>query len=280
MWNRNCAPALAVLAGLMSGCAAPDAVSKFCASAVTTLKSGDAVFDDMKQSCIRETESRKPFGKFIAGETTPPDCAEIGKQAEGLEAATRVLAAYYSALNDLAAFGMAKPAADAAGLASRAAAMSGMKAEPQKAIKSVAGLLVSMTTSGYQRRRLQQDVVRVNGDIQAVLAGLDEMVRVAYLNLLADEQEKLAARYQEFLLDHNSPEAMLVLDARWQSDGAQYASRRSAALAFATALETLAKGNQALADHSHKLDAKELPGLLSPYAAQLDDAALAVRKVF
>jgi len=293
---KTCARSLAALAivftlACLPSCNTPDSVAAFCSSAVATLKSGDAVFDDMKASCIREAQTRERFDTFSLSDATPAVCEDIGKQAEGLKAVSRILADYFSALNDLAAFGKAKAAdesdegngkaASDTGEAAKASASAKLTGARQKALESVAGFLAKVVSSGYQQKHLADDIVKVHGDVKAVLDGLGEAAGAIYLDQLQDEEEKTVTRYKAFLLEHpDDAAAILALDTRWQADRATFAAKRKAALSFKAALETVARGDDALAAHARGPAARDLAALLSPYAAQLQSLVPAIQKAF
>jgi hypothetical protein len=121
----------------------------------------------------------------------------------------------------------------------------------------------------------------VHEDIKDALDGLGEAVGVAYLHQLQEEETKTATRYHEFLLQHQgAAEVILTLDSRWQSDRANFAAKQKAALSYQSALDTMAKANEDLAAHARGLKTKDLSGLLSPYAAQLESLAPAIQKAF
>jgi hypothetical protein len=256
-------------------------MAKFASSAVTTLGSGDAFFDDMKASCVREAQTREPFGAFAVSEPSLAACDDIGKEAEGLKAASKLLSGYFTALNDLASFGNTKAGDGAKDLAAKASAQAKLSSAPQKALASVADFLAGLATSAYQQKKLADGVVRVHSDIKAALDGLGEAVGVAYLQQLQDEEKKTASRYQEFLLAHQgAADAILALDSRWESDRASFAAKQKAAQNYQAALDTLSRGNEDLAAHARNLRAQDLAGLLSPYAAQLESVAPAIQKAF
>jgi len=71
---------LLVLAALLLSCNTPDSVAKFCASGVAALETGDAIFDDMKGSCLREVQSREPLGSFTVAAPASTACDDIGKK--------------------------------------------------------------------------------------------------------------------------------------------------------------------------------------------------------
>src|ERR1022692_4225369 len=97
----------------LTGCTTPDTISKFCSSAAATMTSAKPVFNDMKQSCLREVQSRESFATFKLPIQQDKDCDDIGKQADGAVAAVQVLAEYFTAINSLASFGTTKIGGDA-----------------------------------------------------------------------------------------------------------------------------------------------------------------------
>lgn len=269
-----------VLTALFS-CDTPGSIAKFASSAVTMLGAGDSFFDDMKTSCVRELQTRESFGTFAVSDPDSAACDAIGKQADGLRAASKLLSSYFTALNDLASFGSTKAGDGAKDLAAKAAGDAKLSASVQGAMGSVASFLVGVATSGYQQKKLAGAVVNVHGDVKAVLDGLGEAVGVVYLQELREEEKKTASRYQEFLLEHQgTADAALALDSRWQSDRATFSVKAKAAQSYQSALRTLAKGNEDLATHAHDLKAKELPGLLGPYATQLETVVPTIQKAF
>jgi hypothetical protein len=269
-----------ILCSLLS-CNSSESIAKFCASAVVTLKIGDALFDDMKASCIREAQTRADFGTFPVSDPDLPACNNIGSRTVGLKAASKLLSNYFTALNDLASFGTSKAGDDAKELLTKASTQAKLSAGPQNALVSIAGLLTRLATAGYQQKRLADDIVKVHEDMKVALDGLGEAAGVAYLQQLQDEEKKTATRYEEFLKQHNgAADVILALDSRWQSDYASFAAKQKAAQNYQAALDTVAKGNEDLAAHARGLKAKALPGLLSPYTAQLESLVPAIQKAF
>jgi hypothetical protein len=282
--TRTTSAALAIIPLLawLPSCNTPDSVARFCSSAVVTLRSGDSLFDDMKASCIRETQTREALGTFaVANGPTPAPCEDIGRQADGLKAASGLLSSYFTALNDLASFGATKTGDTAKDLLTKVSTQAKLSPARRDALGSIVGVLTRVGTAGYRQKQLANDIVKVHEDVKTALDGLGEAVGVVYLHELQQEETKTATRYKEFLAEHpGAPDAMLILDSRWQTDSASFAAKEKAALCFKAALDTLAKGNQDLAAHARKLKAKELAGLLSPYAAQLESLAPTIQKAF
>jgi hypothetical protein len=272
--------ALIAVSLALAGCTTPDAVAKFCASAITTLTSAQPVFADMKQSCLREVNSRTDFGTFTPPLEDDANCTAIGKQADGAEAAATVLADYFGAINALASFGTAKAGTDAQSLVTKTSAAVGAGSAAQTALGSIAQFLTTAATSGYQSRALEKDLPQVSKNIAAVTAALITVVQDDYVGRqLKSEEQKLTIRYKDFARN-KSPEALLMLDTRWQAEEQAIAAKRQSARCLVTALEALSKCFVDLAAKSRSLKGKEVPGLLAPYIAQIQALIPQVQKAF
>jgi hypothetical protein len=269
-----------VLVLSLMSCTTPDAVSKFCGSAATTLTAATPVFEDMKQSCQREVNSREEFGTFKPPAEGDPNCAAIGTQADGAKAAARILSDYFSAINSLASFGTAKVGTDAQNLVTKTAAAVGEKSPAQTALGSIAQFLASAATSGYQQKQLEKDLTQVSANISSVVNALVAIIQKDYVGrLLSSEEQKLAVRYREFA-QGKSPEVKLLLDDRWNADEQALVAKRSSAQSLVAALQALSKGFADLAANAHHLKAKEVPGLLGPYVTQLQALIPQIQKAF
>jgi hypothetical protein len=272
---------IAVLALSLLSCTTPAEVSKFCGSAATTLTSAEPVFDDMKQSCLREVDSRNAFATFKPPVQSDPGCTMIGDQVAGAEAAAKILSDYFSAINALASFGTpptgtAPAATNSQNLLSQTPAAVGAGSTAQTALTSISQFLIS----GYQQKQLDKDLTKVSSNISAVVSALIAIVRDIYIGLqLASEEQKLSDRYQKFAKDQ-SPEVKLLLDDRWNADEQALLAKRASARSLITALEALSKGFADLAANGHQLKSKKVPGLLEPYVTQLQTLNPQIQKAF
>jgi hypothetical protein len=277
--------ATASLSLLLAGCATPGAVSAFSSSAVTTLMSATAVFGDMQASCEREIRSRSEIGsfKFLTRDNAPDSfaaCDDIGKQAGGASAAAQILADYFNAINGVASFGTAKVATDAQNLSANTAAALGAGTPAQTAIGSIVSLLTSAATSGYQTKKLEEDLNKAAGAVANVVNALVPIVQNNYEGgLLKSEEQKLADQYREFAAG-KTPEFKLTLIQNWRAEEQAIESRRASAQSLVSALRAVSKGLADLAANSRKLTAKELPGVLAPYVAQLQTLIPQIQKGF
>jgi hypothetical protein len=264
---------------MMSGCDNPEAVAKLSSSAGATLKSGNAIFDDMKTSCLRALNTQTDLGALELDTPVNTKCDNIGQSADGLKAASELLADYFSALYDLASFGASKLGDQASSLASKATGSTDLKPETKAALGPIASFLTNAAVSGRRAKDLQHAISAASTDVRSVLGGLSKAVANSYMEELDDEEKKTFNQYRRFEADHKSPEVLLMIEARWRDDRTTIGSKRNAARSYCAALDSLAKANDQLAGVA-KLKAKELPSLLSPYLIQMDSLLPAVRKAF
>ncbi|MGI4829724.1 MAG: hypothetical protein ACRYFU_16240 [Janthinobacterium lividum] len=265
---------------ISSGCNTPDAVSKFCGSANTTLAAAIPVFKDLPASCLREVNLQKGIGAFEAVQTDP-SCDLIAKQAEGAVAATKILSDYFSALNSLATFGTAKVGSDASSLLSKTEAAVGAGSAAQTALGSMAGFLATAATGAYQQRALNKDLTVVSKNIGDVVDALVTIVQNNYIDqALTAENQKLGTRYKEFALTSTSAEVLLNLDDRWHVDERSVDAKRASAETLISALQAIKNGTADLAANAHSVKAKELPGLLNPYITQIQMLIPQIQKGF
>lgn len=277
--------AAAIAGGLtlsLAGCATPDAVARFSSAAVATLTSATPVFEDMKQSCLREVNSRQKLGTFRLPSEDSAGCNELGAQAEGAKAAALVVAEYFGAINSLASFGTAKAGGDAGDLVTRTSAAVGAGSPAQTALGSLAKVLVSAATAGYQTKSLEKDLTKVSGNVPPVVDALVKIIRDDYVGrVLAEEEKKLATRYRELAqVPGATAEVLLLLDDRWRADEKALQAKRASAQSLTVALESMSKGFSALAASSHQLNAKEVPGLLGPYVTQIQTLIPQIQSAF
>lgn len=274
-------PAAVLVLGA-TGCNTPETIGAFCTSAVTTISSTTNVFGDLGPSCLREVnDNTSVLGSFKPPVTSDQGCTAVANEADASIAAAKLLSEYFGALNSLATVGVSTASTDAGALATKAAAIPGSTANQQNAISSMAQDLSSGIMSAYQYRKLAEDLPRARKNVDDIVGALVSVIQKNYLDqLLNSEEGKLANPYKEFLSEHNSPEAISLLDQRWRSDEEALQTRRASAQSAITALQTLQKGFDQLADYASKVQAKEIPGLLAPYVSQLQTLIPQIQKAF
>jgi hypothetical protein len=263
-------------------CDTPDTTSKFCSSAVTALSSTTSVLSDLGPSCLREVNNNTyELGSFDPPVPSDQHCAEIATQASASTAAAKLLSEYFSTLNSLATVGTSSAPKDAETLATNAAGIAGATSDQKTAFSSLAQYLTSGIIGAYQYRELAEDITKGKKDVDQIVAVLISVIQNQYIDkLLDDEEKKIANPYRTFLRQHDSPEARLSLDQRWQADERILQARRSSAQSAIAALQTLQKGFDQLADNANKVKAKDVPGLLAPYVSELQTLIPQIQKAF
>jgi hypothetical protein len=277
--------AIVLLNLTLACCVTPETVSKFCGSAAATLTSATPVFNDMKLSCLRAVNARDGLITFKPPTETNTSCTEIGDKAAGAVAAAKMLSHYFSAINALASFGRAKAGTDAEALLSKTGAAVGAGSTAQTALGSIAKFLVTAATGAYQQKQLDKDLTSVSTNIVTVANALKTIVQSDYLGQLDREAKDVSTRYLDFVKDNSrpnplSPEVRLMLADRWRAEEAAIEAKRGSAQCLISALDALSDGFRDLAANSHSLKAKQLPGLLEPYAAQLQTLVPQIQKAF
>jgi hypothetical protein len=271
---------------LLGGCNTPDTISQFCGASITTLNAANAVFDDMKQSCLREVNSRQELGTFKPPLQSDTNCTAIGTQVEGAKAAAQLVSGWFTVINSLASFNTAKTGTDAGALATQTSAAFGAGSDVQNAVGSIVTAIASALTSGYQQRQLARDLPAVSGNITTVMNGLVKVIRDDYIGrLLASEEQKLADQYQGFVQTNSrdkpiSPDLKLALYDRWQTQEAAIAAKRVSARNLISGLHAISQGLAELSANANKLTAKELPGLLAPYVSEIQALIPVIQKAF
>lgn len=277
-----------VLAGLfllLGGCNTPDAIAKFCGSSITALSSANAVFDDMKQSCLREVNSRHTLGSFQAPVQTDAACSATA--GDGAKEAVKILLDLFAALNSLASFNTAKAGTDAHDVAAKGTLTFGGSSAAQTAVGDIAKFIVSAATSGYQQKKLSQDIRAVSGNVTVVIDALVTIIQTNYQGqLLSDEEKKISGQYQGFVDSNSTTEKPLPVDTRlalydrWQAQEAAIVAKRASAQSLVSGLKSISKGLADLAANSNKFSAKDLDGLLAPYVSQIQALIPEIQKAF
>lgn len=287
LFSRTLVPASLASVILFTGCNTPVSVADFCSSANSSLTSGSVIWQDLQGSCLRDEAAAMPFTEFKPNKPQDPSaaCNVYPPQVEGLQAATKVLADYFVAMNSLASFGTAQLGTSAGALAQTVATKASLQPNEVNAVQALATVVTHLVATGYQTKHLDADLKEADPQVKAITAALERVVNLNYLPLLNHEQADMSFRYQKFLADNPCPgrpdhnchlETLIVLQDRWQGDLKSLAAKRQAAAAFVSALDTIAEGHAALAANADRLKAQQLPGLLAPYSDELKTLARAL----
>ena len=282
--RRRIVPAAALLGILfIGGCDTTDAISKYCATSITTVSSVTTILSDMGPSCLREVNAAK-YAPFTLPVTSDPNCNDVSNQQDAAIAAAKLLSEYISALNSLSTVGTSTPSTDAGTLATNAAAIPGATSDQKTAISALAQDLTKGLLVAYQSKKITEDIPKAQDHIDKITDALINVIQENYSKqLLGSESEKVTAGYNDFLgtLPQNQvPEAKLILDERWQANQQSIQSKQAAATSAIAALKTMRTGFDTLATNAPKMKLKDIAGMLEPYATELQALIPQMQKAF
>jgi hypothetical protein len=291
-----------ILAACLISCASSDAVAKFALAAAKSLDQGTAIFDDMPASVLRRDcdaniENREFDFKPVA-EACITDAAQqtnldvAGKERDSLLAVQKVLIDYFTAIQQLAAFGKATGSLDnmkgdasqAAGAAEHLWSTHKFAAGDEKsAVTGLGQLVVHAFSAGYGNRQLSRDMAAADKVVPVVTAALTHIVRTDYMfepkdptphSLLDLEANRMRRAYKD------ADGGRLLLRISWTERVAKLLARNSSAQSYVDALEIIQSGHHQLAAQSTQLKGQALASALQPYISSLESLVTKIQKVF
>ncbi len=293
----ECASAAVLYASLASvlfssavflSCASPAAISEFAQTAGKALRGGPFLFRDIHESCVRRHRNAAPItplflrGRGAAGSEKEEEsavCVPFGPQGEALSTASDVLVSYFQAMQQLASFKastVSSPSEKAAQDAGLTAKFTTIQAD---SVGKLAGLVTQLLTERYQRSKLLHLLREADPAIASVTQAFEDVVSKDYQGLLREEQQGLAARYQD-AGEAGNLAIILLLNRSYTEDMKQLNRRKSAAEAYVRALQQIREGHHELAQNLPHLKAKDVSLALEPYTARLEGLVPALQQGF
>jgi len=267
-----------------ASCASPAAVTRYTKSATLVTVRLPDVADALSASCRRTASYRlrRTNSDWYGDDSLRIACAGRDSALRSVARATRVLSAYFSALESLAANKVTDfdGEVDALGTAVRDAG--GFDKAQVNAIDALAKYAAARTTDGYRRAKLRDAIASQNDNVQTLVAALHEIVDRDFAQLLADDVGAQTSFYRAALAENTVRDpltAILVRDA-YDERAASLAERTAAVRALSQALLTVGRGHQALYDSRNRLGAKALFRTIVSNARELDAAIARVDKAF
>lgn len=274
-----------VLATLgLPGCTSTEAVAAFADNAQKALQQGPALFRDIHDSCIRRHADAQPItalylprtsegaGSPSTGRSDAANqsavCTPFASQGDALTSAVGILASYFGALQQLAAFDtstVSTPAQRAAESAGYGAKFTVVQTD---SLSKLAGFIGQAFTEKYRRHSLTRYLREADPSVASVTKGFEDIVSQDYKGLLAEEQQTLTARYQN-VGDINDRATILLLNRAYLDDLNALTRRKAAADAFVEALQQIRAGHHELAQNVNRLRGKELSLALHSYTIKL-----------
>ena len=273
-----------IVVALAAGCTSPAAVTRYTKSAtVVTAKLPD-VADALSQSCRRTASYRlrRTGSDWYGDDSLRLACRDRESALRTVTRASRVLSAYFAALESLAENKLTDHDAQVDALGSAVGEAAGVDKRQVKAIEGLAKFASSRATDGYRRTRLRDAIASQNENVQLVTSALHEMLDRDFAQLLENDVAAQTSFYRAALTESSGADpltAIVVRDA-YDERTAQLAERSAAVRSLAQALLTVGRGHQALYDSRNHLGGKKLLATIVSNARELDVAIARVNKAF
>jgi hypothetical protein len=270
-------------------CTSPEAIAGFADASNKALTEGSSIFAGLHDSCIRRhTAVERIIPAFLPealAKAEPAEisasekaCAGFARQGAALANESKVLGAYFQAMQQLASFdnsSVSTPTAAAAGNDAAAAQLSFSQID---SISRLSGLVTRAFTGRYRRSHLLEYLREADPHVAVVTRGLEDIVGKDYQGLLTEEQRNLNIQYQR-VLDSSNDAVILLLNRAYGDDIGALKHRRTAAEAFVEALEEIRQGHRKLAASGGRLEARQISVALQPYTAKLQDLLWPMKQI-
>jgi hypothetical protein len=260
---------------VLGGCVNLEAVRDFAKTSAATADYQQVV-SDYVESPLRRVRYAAPG----AADDLKKTAARRKEQRPRLEAAQGVLVKYMAALGDAAADELPRVDSEIDGFLK---ALEGAKfvgdadaaigKETASAAATVAKVLTRVVLDSWRRREVAEVVQETDGNIQVVVAGLQEIIENDFVQSLKSEEADVRFPFEAWLAATKSfkdpagtpPPMQILLEERLDL----IAKKRQNAESYAEVLGKIGKGHAELADKTIKLDDAELKARLKQYASDL-----------
>lgn len=263
----------------VESCAPPTAVAAFAGDAEKIADAGTTLFPDIHASCVRRHMAAAPVGPIFFpaslraadGGSLPeiPQCAAFVPEGKALVDGSKVLSAYFRALEQLASFNSSSVSEAGGQMGSNIALASGLNVTQIDSISKLSNVITEAFTESYRQRDLVNVLVEADPSIASVTRGFEDIVSKDYEGLLREEQQTLPAQYQA-VADNKNPGTILLLNRAFSSDLKELRQRKAAAEAYVEALQQVREGHHTLAEKAKRLKPKQLGLALQRYTDRLE----------
>jgi hypothetical protein len=279
---------LFILVGFSLSCTSLAGVSDFAQTTQLVLVQSSIIFEDIHDSCVRRHKDAAPIGPVFmpakVGESSQPlsespVCAPFVHQSEGLIQASDVLGAYFRAMQQLASFDTSAVSTASEKAGQNAGFAANFNTTQADSVGKLAGLVTQLLTERYQRTQLLDLLRKADPAVASVTQALEDVVSKDYEGLLREEQQSLAAEYQN-VGDTRNTAILLLLNRSYADEVNQLSQRRAAAETYVHAMRQIRDGHHQLALNFRRLKAKDLSMALQPYTIRLQGLVPTLQKGF
>jgi hypothetical protein len=275
-WLTACLLALA-------GCAPPEAVREFTAVAKDAAIQFPPLVKDLAESCIRRQLASRPAGEIAdVDEQARSACKSLSDLEPQLLATLRVLTNYLNALNELASDEVVTYDKQIDSLSSNMQSVGAFQEAHVKAAGGLAKFLANAATSGYQRKKLAEDLKAADVHVGVLCDGLGKIIREDYSRVLENEESALRSRYRDAIQADPAKNAAvaLVLQEYWRRDLQTLNQKRAAARDFEEILVKIRDGHKVLAAQASHWNTSEVIRTIAPYTGSIQSLVGDYRKAF
>ena len=278
--RRNIALLWVVIGSLVAAsCNPPAAVANFASLAGQTVARGGPIYEDIHDSCLRRQADEahlqpEYLNQDSAENSAAPSngaCASLVPSVKEVQQASSVLAGYFRAVQQLAAFDESQVSTQAMHTGASLSTAAVLSSNQADAVSKLSGLITEVATRHYRRAKLRDIVTEADPHIAAVTEGLETVISKDYAGLLDEEQRAISRRYR-LVSRVNEPATVLLLNRAYSQDVADLERRRQTARAYASALTEIRSAHHDIAQHGAQLGSKQIAMTLQPYISQLEAA--------
>jgi hypothetical protein len=174
-----------------AGCANLEAVNQTAGALVSASSSWDAVAEEFEASCARRN-------LMVATTADMSDCQEEKRATESLDATNKVLASYFSALQQASTTSNFSVEPGLSAVATAADGLPGVQANQVDAVKQLASYLSGLVTRGIEERTVRRLVADGAPQAEAVLDVLIGTAAVQLERQYRDERRITFAAFASY----------------------------------------------------------------------------------
>jgi hypothetical protein len=288
MTQERTASSLAALM-FLAGCTDLTAVNTTAGQMVTAASTWNAVADEFQASCVRRNQVS----------TEGSDCAGEKKATEGLEAANKILAAYFTALQQASTSSNFSVDPGITKLSSSVQNIPGINAKQVGAVTDVASFFADMATKAMEERTLEKLVTNGAPKAEASIDVMSEFVVPALGNILNREKMQTLAAFSSYINESGTTADLrkadcsqglststfntgtgFLLGQAYCTKITNVTTKLSALDNYKKSLATVSMSLKELESGKDKLDAKALAQQLVTDASSLNDDIEKINKAF
>lgn len=278
-----------VIAMTAAGCANLQAVNTAANQLVSTASSWDSVADEFSASCAR----RNQVSDMLS------DCATERQTTAGLEAADKILSAYFTALQEASTSSNFSVTAGISSLSSSVLSIPHINPTQSQALSGLASFLVSAATEALEQRTVETLISNGAPKAEAAIDVLTNFVVPQLSNTFNREQSQTIGSFASYVqqsgaaVDLRSVDCAAGIATRSFPTGISYvlaqaycsrinalATKRTALASYKTSLGTAKSTLMSLEAGKDNLSDKALAQQLISQASSLKDDVAKINKAF